>query len=141
MHFPDYVVKVQEAIKGQDKITFVGFIQNTEALFNGCDIVVNNSNNTRSESLGTTIYEAMACEKIVIASSTGGTPEIINNNHEGLLFKTEDVADLEAKLAYAIDHFFELDHIRLQARQKVLQRFNIKAMAKSYHAVIKQLHV
>lgn len=68
------------------------------------------------EPFGLTTVEGMACGVPVIASDTGGTPEIVNNH--GLLFKNEDVNGLASLLASLIQdpelrrHYADLCHKR-----------------------------
>ncbi len=133
---PDYSASVAAAIALNPKIIYIGFLDKMTGFYNGCDIVINNSNNYRSESLGTTIYEAMACEKVVIASRTGGTPEIITDNRDGLLFETENVQQLKDKLTYALSNYDTLAPLRSAARLKVKERFNIKTMAEHYNRLL-----
>jgi glycosyltransferase involved in cell wall biosynthesis len=133
---PDYSEKVRSAIAQDDKIVYLGFIDNITEFYNGCDIIVNNSNQLRSESLGTTIYEAMACEKVVIASDTGGTPEIIADKVDGFLFQTDNVDDLQSTLLSVITNYSALDQVRSAAREKVKVKFNIKTMISNYNNII-----
>jgi glycosyltransferase involved in cell wall biosynthesis len=133
---PAYAAQLGREIADEEDIKYVGYANGMDEFYNGCDIIVNNSNNYRSEALGTTIYEAMACEKIVIAARTGGTPEIITDQVDGLLFTPEDEDDLFSKLEYAVTHFNELIDIRKNARRKVLQCFNIEIMTKKYNELL-----
>jgi len=57
-------------------------------LYNACDIYIHPANN---EHLGMAIMEAMAVGKPVVAQANGGVPEIVKDNVEGLLFKTDSV--------------------------------------------------
>ncbi len=136
---PEYSQEVRDTIAQSEYITFLGFIDNMTQFFNGCDIIVNNSNNTRSEPLGTTIYEAMACEKVVLGSNTGGTPEIITANTDGFIFDTESVEDLQRKLDAVLFNYAELGPLRKAAREKVINKFNIKTMVSRYNDIIYSL--
>lgn len=135
-HFPDYEVSVRAAMESNKKIVFAGFITNVIEFYNGCDIIINNSNHYRSESLGTTIYEAMACKKIVIASRTGGTPEIITDEKDGYLFKTEDQEDLLQTLIHVVSNFDSLDLMRTNARQKAVEKFDINCVVSTYNKIL-----
>jgi glycosyltransferase involved in cell wall biosynthesis len=67
-------------------IIFLGFLQDMEYAYSKVDIVVNATSLKRSEPLGTTIIEAMAREKILIVSKTGGSPEIVTDSIDGFIF-------------------------------------------------------
>ena len=134
--FPEYAALVKNVISQNEKIVFSGYINDTVALYNGCDIIINNSNNSRSESLGTSIYEAMACEKLVVASSTGGTPEIITDNINGFLFEPDNALHLKETLIRVINRFKSLNYIRETARTTVIEKFNVVTMMKSYNHII-----
>ena len=48
--------------------------------------------------MGYVVLEAMACERPVVASRTGGLPEAISDGINGLLFEVGDAAGLAKKL-------------------------------------------
>lgn len=61
------------------------------SLYNACDIYVHPANN---EHLGMSIMEAMAVGKPIVAQANGGVPEIVEDNAEGLLFKTDSISHM-----------------------------------------------
>ena len=136
-HDAEYNSQVKASIAAKENIKYIGYIDDVVCFYNGCDIVVNNSNIYRSESLGTSIYEAMACERIVVAAATGGTPEIITHNDDGFLFPTEDYTQLEHTLSGVIRDYDSLDTVRKSARRKVLSKFNISTMVQNYNRLLK----
>ena len=137
--FPIYQQKVEAAIHSNPAIFHLGFFNDMINFYNGCDLVINNSNQSRSESLGTSIYEAMACSTIVLAADTGGTPEIITDNIDGFLFKTGNMADFKLKLSFIINNFANLKDIQLRARKKAISKFNIETMVQQYNTIISGL--
>ncbi len=120
-----------------DKIHLRGYTNNTLDVYAGLDIVLNCSLKNMSEPLGTTIYEAMACEKIVVASNTGGTPEIIFDKKDGFLFNPDDLESLTTTLDYVINNISNLNDIRYNARQKVIAKFSVEKMSIFYNNIIK----
>jgi glycosyltransferase involved in cell wall biosynthesis len=135
---PHYNELVMQEIDNEN-IIYMGYAHIMNEFYNGCDIIISNSNNYQSESLGTTIYEAMACEKIVIASNTGGTPEIITDEVDGYLFEADNELDLQERLTHVIQNFDQLDHIRKNARVKVLEQFNLTVMRRKYNQLLAAL--
>ena len=51
-----------------------------------------------SEGLGVVLLEAMACGVPIVASKVGGAPDLISDEHNGLLFKSGDVKGLSEAL-------------------------------------------
>jgi glycosyltransferase involved in cell wall biosynthesis len=136
---PAYSRAVEEAVQTHQKILHLGFLPDMVSFYNGCDIVINNSTNQGSEPLGTSIYEAMACEKLVIASDTGGTREIIDHKENGILFSPENEQDLEKELKSALGDVASCETIRTAARLKVEHKFNIAKMANNYNSIINNI--
>ena len=57
---------------------------------------------SRWEGLGTSIIDAMALKKPVIATRTGGIPELIEDGVEGILVEKEDPAALAESILKVI---------------------------------------
>lgn len=127
------------AVEHHNGIFYLGKINDMPGFYNACDVIVNNSNLEGSEPLGTTIYEAMAIEKIVAASNTGGSPEIIDNGQDGYLFTCDEQNSLAETLEKIFLEHEKLDIIRKNARTKVEEKFNVKTMVKAYNALIGKL--
>ena len=53
---------------------------------------------SRSEGFGLTAIEGMARGCVVVASDTGGLPEVVKDGETGLLHQVEDVEDMTAKI-------------------------------------------
>ncbi|MFO1518586.1 MAG: glycosyltransferase family 4 protein [bacterium] len=117
----------------------ISHIDHIHKTYSGIDILVNCSIPSRSEPLGTTIYEAMSCERIAIASDTGGSKEIITDNEDGFLFKAGCKKDLEQKLSHIITNINEFSLLRQKARKKVIENFNINSMIRNYNFLISKL--
>lgn len=78
-----------------DRCTFEPAIKNIPAALEGIDIFVLPS---LSESLSNSLMEAMASGCCVVASKTGGNPELVTDQQTGLLFPPGDSAALAACL-------------------------------------------
>ncbi|MFD1256132.1 glycosyltransferase family 4 protein [Mucilaginibacter terrae] len=135
----DYSKEFFEEIMDVPQIRYIGKESNMLSYYNGCDIVINNSTMLGSEPLGTTIYEAMACEKIVLASETGGSPEIIDDHVNGFLFKPDNTESLKTALFKVLKDFGTYDKLRSKARKKVIEKFNVDTMIENYNGVLKSL--
>lgn len=58
---------------------------------------------SRTESMGRVMIEAMACGKAVVGARVGGVPDVIAEGETGLLFRSEDDADLARKMTMLLD--------------------------------------
>lgn len=121
------------------RIILAGYVDNIVDLYCGVDVLVNASNSRGSEPLGTTICEAMSCERLIIASRTGGTPEIISDGVDGFLFEPGNSLDLVEKMRYCCGTSEALQKVRTQARTKVCEKFNINNMQKAYLRILSEL--
>lgn len=72
----------------RDKVTFLGNVPNLEEVLGGCDLFILPS---ESESFGMAALEAMAAEVPVIATNTGGLPEVVTDGETGFLLPVGDV--------------------------------------------------
>ncbi|HEX8279640.1 MAG TPA: glycosyltransferase family 4 protein [Segetibacter sp.] len=131
-----YNVAVENAIKGDSSIFYLGHVTDMVKLYCGSDVIINNSNKQGGEPLGTTIYEAMACEKVVIAADTGGTSEIITDREDGFIFAAEDENDLKKALEFVVTNITSLNNIRENARGKVERKFSLYTMSETYNNYI-----
>jgi len=85
----------------RDRVVFIGRADRatTAALFAGCEMFVLPS---RHEPFGIVNLEAMACGKPVVATRTGGVPEIVKHGVTGWLVPPENPAALAAGLAHLL---------------------------------------
>lgn len=132
----EYSDKVRKIVEGNNKLSYLGQRSDMVEFFNGCDVIVNNSTAALSEPLGTTIYEAMSCETVVLGSNTGGTPEIIDDGLNGFLFNPDDEKALISAVEFTISNIASLEPVRKAAREKVKQRFGHKSMIRRYNQLL-----
>jgi len=110
-------------------VHFLGERNDVPALLEYANLVISPS---LREGLSNTILEAMEAGVPVIASNVGGSPEIITNNENGILFNCDDVEALEKaiiSLYYDKDYSKKLGHL---AREDIHTRFSIPAMVDNF---------
>ncbi len=105
--FPEWSLKIfgfcpdrapfESLASGNDRVHFGDPVEYPEVikLMSECSLFVLPS---RTEAMGRVILEAMASEKPVIGSAVDGIPFVISHGDNGLLFRSDDVADLTAKM-------------------------------------------
>ena len=109
-----------ETLGIRNRIKFLGSIEDVPALLSGAHLLVHPS---RSEGLSNTILEAMAEGLPVVATSVGGTPELIHDGKTGLLVPS-DSAEL---LTSRISQLLESPRLRVQ-----LGKAGLKSVRKRY---------
>ena len=109
----------------EKEIYFAGKIDHTEipSFHNMIDIFVNIS---EYESFGVSVLEAMACEKPVIVTNTGGLSEIVENDSLGLKIPIRDVDALVSKLKVLLDDNLIRETIGIKARKYVHEKYEWK---------------
>jgi glycosyltransferase involved in cell wall biosynthesis len=75
----------------EDRIRFLGYRRDVPAVMRGLDVLVLASD---AEPCGRVLFEAMASGTAVVATDSGGTPEIVRDGREGLLVPPRDPAAL-----------------------------------------------
>lgn len=93
---------------------------------------------SKSEPQGMTMIEAMSCSAIVVSTATGGIKESIDNNQNGFLVDNpEDIEAYYAAVKDALNGNFE--HIRANAREKILKTFSWEVVTQSLREVFCKL--
>ncbi|ABZ84598.1 glycosyl transferase, group 1 family protein, putative [Heliomicrobium modesticaldum Ice1] len=120
-----------EALGLQERICFLGRQDNVAEIFPLADLFLLPS---AKESFGLVALEAMACQVPVIASDTGGLPEVIEQGVTGYL---APVGDVETMAGYAISLLTnerEYAVMARQAREAAVNRFRAEPIIDAYEA-------
>jgi FkbM family methyltransferase len=99
-----YLRELKDVVKYEnlDKfIRFIGFQENVYPLINKADIVLMCSSN---EAYGRVTIEAMLLRKPVIGTNSGGTPELIRDGFNGLLYEAGNYSQLADRIEYLIEN-------------------------------------
>lgn len=115
-------------------IKFLGKKDRNEVLriLLAADIVLNTS---LSEACSLAILEAMCAGKAVVASRVGGTPEIINDGVNGLLFESGDADGLAERLTLLISRKDLRERLGKEGKRLALDKFSVEKMDKAYLAL------
>jgi glycosyltransferase involved in cell wall biosynthesis len=132
---PGYKGELQNLCKClniRDKFIFTGYRCDIPLIMAAIDVLVLPSCN---EPFGRVVLEAMAMEKPVIATNTGGPPEIIEDAVTGILVPPED----PEKLAEAIIHLLKNADLRMKmgnaGRERIEECFDIGKILAEVEAV------
>jgi glycosyltransferase involved in cell wall biosynthesis len=122
-----------ETLAGQappGAVSFLGHRNDARRWLAGCDVYVNCS---LSEGVSLTILEAMAAGLPVIATSVGGTPEVVTSE-TGVLIPARDQAALSAALTSLAPDPIRRQALGAAGRRRVEARFTIERMVAEYAA-------
>jgi N-acetyl-alpha-D-glucosaminyl L-malate synthase BshA len=103
---PDAEKEAEELGVAQD-VRFLGRLESVASLLQGCELFLLPST---SESFGLAALEAMACGAGVVATRTGGLPEVIEDGRSGVL---EPVGSVEAMGRRAVEILRDPERYRL----------------------------
>lgn len=125
----------------QDCVTWVGWItgEEKERYLKECDIFVLPS---YFEGQSVAILEAMAYSCGIVASRTGGIPQMVTDGETGVLVEPRDAQSLLIGLDRLLQDAESCGRLGEQARRKVEQEFsmdrNIESLMEIYHGVCRE---
>jgi len=113
-----------------------GFRTDVVGCIKGFDFFVMSS---VTEGLGTSLLDAMACRKAIVATRAGGIPEVVDNGQTGLLVEPRD----PEQMAEAIVRLVEDQALRTRMADagyaRVRQRFTVERMVAETARVYRRL--
>lgn len=135
----DYLLEMRRRLKVQEsngQVFFLGYRKDIQRILKDCDIFVLP---TLHETLSIALLEASIESLALIASNTGGVPEIIEHGYNGLLVSPGSVDELKD----AIDLLSKNAHLRKKFAQnaeiRVKEKFSSKIIESKIDAVYKGL--
>lgn len=111
-------------------VQFLGEVEHAQALalMSGAALFVVPS---RLEPFGIVVLEAMVAGCPVLASKTGGLLDIVQDNVTGILFESENVADLLQKMLLMLSSLAQVNAIKVAARELV-KTYSWDTVAQNY---------
>lgn len=85
------------------------------------------------------VLEGMISGLVVVGTRTGGTPEIIVDGENGLMFMPNDPGDLAKKIAHLIDDPESRNQMGFAGRQTILERFTTTKMMDEIESYLKEV--
>lgn len=120
-----------------ERVTFLGYRADIPNLLTAADLFVFPS---YQEGMPFAVLEAMVYGLPIVASDTGGIPEMITDGKHGLLFKTGDRQDLFKKLDWALSNYTLMAKMA-NAAQKQAQKFSAAQMQQNTLKVLQNLYL
>jgi len=132
-------------LKLKNRVIFAGRVRHDDIkkYYSVIDVFVYPRASKRITELVTPLkpLEAMALEKVVIASDVGGLKELVEDGSNGILFKADDVNDLTEKCLYVLDQPSKMETMTKTARQYVIKERNWLNICRRYLDMYKDLGV
>jgi glycosyltransferase involved in cell wall biosynthesis len=120
----------------RDRVSFLGRSDRVPELLKAMDVWVLPS---VAEGLSNALLEAMATGLPVVATDTGGNPEVVVDGHSGLLFPVGDNRKLAAQLLMMQSQRELRASLGSGALQRVRREFSIDSMISKYECVYESL--
>lgn len=119
-----------------DRVKLAGYREDVWALLRKLDVYVQPS---LHESFGIAILEALASRLPVIATRTGGIPEIIADGSSGILVPPDDAQALAAAMVRIAEDPALRKKLAAGGRARVESEFNIDQTAREYEALYRNI--
>ncbi|MBM3443738.1 MAG: N-acetyl-alpha-D-glucosaminyl L-malate synthase BshA [Bacteroidetes bacterium] len=114
---------------------FVGKQQDMEEIYAIADLFLLPS---EYESFGLSALEAMAAGAPVIATQTGGLPEIVSDGKDGYLSEVGDVENMSRNAKRLLSNSIVLEQFKTAARKKA-EMFDMNSIVPKYEALYEQV--
>ena len=121
----DELKKTASDLGIEKALVFTGFRDDVAGFYRIADLYVMSS---VQEGLGTAVLDALALEIPVVATRSGGLPEIIQDGKTGRLVAPADPAALAEGIFDMLTHTELAGMMAARGKQRVLQDFSIDAM-------------
>lgn len=120
----------------RDRVMFLGTSDRVADLLNAMDVYVLPS---ISEGISNSLLEAMASGLPVVATATGGNPEVVVDGRSGVLFPVADAAKLAEHLCLLARRPDLRANLGEGAVRRVREEFSIDSMVRKYETVYESL--
>lgn len=117
-------------------VTFIGSLPLVEEVLVGADLFLLPS---ETESFGLSALEAMACEVPVIATRTGGIPEVVADGETGYLCAVGDVEGMAAAAQALLKDEDLRRSVGAAGRRRAVESFSQEAVVERYHAIYERV--
>lgn len=119
----------------ENHVIFKGLLNETELkqFYQSLDLYVHA---TKSETLSTSILQALSCELPVITSDIKNNKALITNDQNGWLYEDQQLSSLISKIKFAIENEDERKKIAKEGRVFILENFTAQSMQEHYRKLL-----
>lgn len=129
---------IPEAYKSYFK--FTGVKKDVESIINIFDIgVLSTNSKVHGEGISNAILEYMALGKPTVATTGGGTNEIVEHMKTGILVPPSSPEALAEQLIYLLDNPAVAKEIGLKGNSQIQEKFSLEKMTSSYYKLYGKL--
>jgi glycosyltransferase involved in cell wall biosynthesis len=128
-----FIKELADQLCASGEVEFLSFTPEPYRLIASADALLVTS---RCEAFGRVTVEAMKLGVPVIGSAGGGTPELVLDGFNGLLYRPCDYMDLADKLEYAYHNRPQLEQMGRNARTWARERFTLERYRASLTKII-----
>lgn len=125
-----------EALGLQEKVLFLGFVQDVPGVLSILDVQLNCSYGTETSSIA--LIEGMSLGLASVASDYGGNPWLVDDGVTGLLFESRNSHSLAEQIARLMDDPALLADLRKNAKAAYLARFTGEIFAGNIESVYRK---
>jgi len=131
-----YLANMADELGIEDRVIFAGVRTDMPEVYAAMDIFVLASD---AEPCGRAVLEAMAAGKALVATKSGGTPEMVEDGISGFLVVPRDPEALADRIAFLCNHIDSAKKMGMAARRTVEERFKIGKHAEETERVYLEL--
>jgi glycosyltransferase involved in cell wall biosynthesis len=132
LKYKNYLLNFIEQNNLSDRVFFMGYQNNVKDFMLFSDLLVHCP--TLDDCFPMVILESLSLGKLVVATSVGGIPEMIEDGVNGFLCKV-DKEDLADKILYVYNNQNKLEHIKENAIKTVKEKFTLEKQLKKTEEV------
>jgi glycosyltransferase involved in cell wall biosynthesis len=122
--YADRLKKLAQELKIADRVHIVGFQDPVQPFLAALDLYVHPA---LMEGFGIAVVEAMAMGKAVVATTTGGLPEVVAQGETGLLVPPGDAESLAAAVVSLLEDKVRREQMGRNGKARAQERFSLDA--------------
>jgi glycosyltransferase involved in cell wall biosynthesis len=122
--YADRLKKLAQELKIVDRVHIVGFQDPVQPFLAALDLYVHPA---LMEGFGIAVVEAMAMGKAVVATTTGGLPEVVAQGETGLLVPPGDAESLAAVVVSLLEDKVRREQMGRNGKARAQERFSLDA--------------